>query len=137
MWWDYELRDTVWCPECRGKGVKVKNGIGEKQVEIMIEKSLVRESRHKIAKFCKKNHIRKLSFFGSVIRKDFSPRSDIDILVEFDPSHVPSFFKLVQFEEELSKLFNGRKVDLRTPMDLSRYFRDDVLAKAEVIYVET
>ena len=103
----------------------------------MIDKSIIRASKRKIAKFCKKNHIRKLSFFGSVLRKDFSRKSDIDILVEFDQAFVPGFFNLIRIEDELSSIFNGRKVDLRTPMDLSRYFRDEVLKKAEVIYAET
>jgi predicted nucleotidyltransferase len=87
-----------------------------------------------VAKFCEKNHIRKLALFGSVLRASFGPDSDLDILVEFKPGHVPGFFGLVAMEEELSKLFR-RRVDLRTPQDLSRYFRDDVLAEAEVQYL--
>lgn len=93
-------------------------------------------SKQKIAKFCKSNHILKLSLFGSALHGDFSSNSDIDILVEFKPAHIPSFFNLIRLEEELSKIFNGRKVDLRTPFDLSRYFRDEVLTSSEVIYVE-
>ncbi|MEW5803677.1 MAG: nucleotidyltransferase family protein [bacterium] len=87
----------------------------------------------KIADFCQRNHIRKLSLFGSVLREDFKPDSDVDILVEFEPGHVPSFFRLFDMEEELSSLL-GRKADLRTAEDLSRYFRDEVLANAQVQY---
>jgi predicted nucleotidyltransferase len=89
-----------------------------------------------IAAFCRRNHIRKLAFFGSVLRADFRKDSDIDVLVEFEPGHIPGFFRLVDMECELSDLFGGRKVDLRTPEDLSRYFRDEVLARAEVQYVQ-
>lgn len=90
--------------------------------------------RERIADFCRRHHIRKLSLFGSVLRKDFRPESDIDVLVEFLPGHVPGYFRLFDLEEELSNLFGGRKVDLRTPEDLSRYFRDEVVANAEVQY---
>jgi len=85
--------------------------------------------------FCKKHHIRKLSLFGSVLRADFGPKSDIDVLVEFEPGHVPGFFRLFDLEEELSSLL-GRKVDLRTPEDLSRYFRDEVIKHAKVQYAQ-
>ena len=87
-----------------------------------------------VADFCRRHHIRRLSLFGSVLGKDFGPQSDIDVLVEFEPGHVPGFFALYDMEQELSALAGGRKVDLRTPEDLSRYFRDDVLARAEVQY---
>ena len=86
--------------------------------------------------FCRRNHIRKLSLFGSALRSDFGPESDVDVLVEFEPGHVPGFFRLFDLEKELSSFFNGRKVDLRTPEDLSRYFRDEVVASAEVQYVQ-
>ncbi|MEW6382047.1 MAG: nucleotidyltransferase family protein [bacterium] len=91
-------------------------------------------SRKKIADFCQRNHIRRLSLFGSVLREDFRPDSDVDVLVEFEPGHVPGFFRLFDMEEELSPLFSGRKVDIRTAEDLSRYFRDEVLASAQVQY---
>ncbi len=91
-------------------------------------------SEGQLAKFSKQHHIRKLALFGSILRDDFRPDSDIDILVEFEPEHVPGFFDLMQMEEELTSLF-GRTVDLRTPQDLSRYFRDEVLEKAEVQYL--
>jgi len=87
-----------------------------------------------IADFCRRHHVRRLSLFGSVLREDFGPESDIDVLVEFEPAHVPGFFALYDMEQELSAMAGGRKVDLRTPEDLSRYFRDDVLARAEVQY---
>ncbi|MHB8169137.1 MAG: nucleotidyltransferase family protein [Thermoleophilia bacterium] len=83
--------------------------------------------------FCRRNNIRKLAFFGSVLREDFRPDSDIDVLVEFEPGHVPGFIRLARMERELSEIL-GRKADLRTPEDLSRYFRDDVIAEAEVQY---
>ena len=90
----------------------------------------------KIADFCHRYYIQKFSLFGSVLRDDFKPDSDIDVLVEFEPGHTPSFFRLFDMEEELSSMFNGRKVDLRTLEDLSQYFRDDVVADAEVHYVQ-
>jgi len=85
-----------------------------------------------LAAFCRRRHIRRLSFFGSVLREDFGDDSDVDVLVEFDPDHVPGlgFF---QAERELSDLL-GRKVDLNTPGFVSRYFRDEVLAEAQVLY---
>ena len=88
----------------------------------------------KIAEFCKRNHIRKLSLFGSVLRDDFSSDSDIDFLVEFEPGKVPGLIRLSRMERELSETLGGRKVDLRTPEDLSKYFREEVLARAEVQY---
>ncbi len=80
--------------------------------------------KEKISEFCRKHRIRKLSFFGSVLRDDFRPDSDVDVLVEFDPNHVPGldFFGM---EIELSEIL-GRKADLNTPGFLSRYFRDEV-----------
>jgi len=87
-----------------------------------------------IADFCRRHHIRKLSVFGSALRADFRPDSDLDVLVEFEPGHTPglAFFGM---EEELAELL-GRKVDLNTPQFLSPYFRDQVLAEAEVQYAE-
>ena len=88
----------------------------------------------KIEEFCMKHHICKLALFGSVLRDDFGTDSDVDVLVEFDSGHVPSFFRLFDMEDELSSLLNGRKVDLKTPEDLSKYFRDKVIANAQVQY---
>lgn len=87
-----------------------------------------------LRQFCEAHHIRRLSLFGSVLRDELEPGSDIDVLVEFEPEHVPGFFKLAEMEAELTSFF-GRKVDLRTPEDLSPYFRQTVLAVAEVQYV--
>jgi predicted nucleotidyltransferase/DNA-binding transcriptional ArsR family regulator len=89
----------------------------------------------KLAEFCRKHHIIKLSFFGSVLRDDFRPDSDVDVLVEFEPEHVPGF-AIIEMEAELSRLLK-RKVDMRTPGDLSRYFRDRVVREARVEYAET
>ena len=88
-----------------------------------------------IAVFCRRNRIRRLALFGSVLRGDFHPESDIDVLVEFEPAHVPGLFGIARMERELSAIF-GRKVDLRTAEDLSRYFRQDVLREAEVQYAQ-
>jgi len=90
--------------------------------------------RSRIAAFCQKHRIRRLALFGSVLRDDFGPKSDIDVLVEFDPGSVPGFLRLAQMERELSGLLEGGTVDIRTPQDLSRYFRDEVVASAEVQY---
>ena len=96
--------------------------------------SKIKIPSEKIAEFCIKNHIRKLSIFGSVLRDDFSSDSDIDFLVEFETGKVPGLIGLSRMERELSEILRGRKVDLRTPLDLSKYFREDVLARAEVQY---
>jgi len=98
-------------------------------------KTKIEIPKEKIAEFCKRNHILKLSLFGSVLHGDFRPDSDIDLLVEFDPDHIPGFFKLAHMERELSGIM-GKKVDLRTPHELSKYFRDEVLSEAEVQYAE-
>ena len=89
-----------------------------------------------IEEFCMKNHIRKLSLYGSVLRDDFSQDSDLDVLVEFEPGKVPGFFGVDRMERELSTILGGKKVDLRTPQDLSKYFREEVLSLAEVQYRE-
>ncbi|MEW6350115.1 MAG: nucleotidyltransferase family protein [Thermodesulfobacteriota bacterium] len=87
-----------------------------------------------IEAFCRKHHIRKLSIFGSYLREDFGPESDIDFLVEFDPEHIPGLIAFAGMEIELSEILGGTRVDLRTLQDLSRYFRDQVAAEAEVQY---
>jgi uncharacterized protein len=86
-----------------------------------------------IAEFCRRYGVRKLSFFGSVLREDFGPESDVDVLIEFEPDTTVGLLRLAQMEIEFSELL-GRRADLRTPADLSRYFRDEVLALAEVQY---
>ena len=86
-----------------------------------------------IAEFCRRNRIRRLALFGSVLRDDFTPQSDVDVLVEFEPDARVGLMGLARMEIELSGLL-GRKVDLNTPGYLSDYFRDEVLAEAEVKY---
>ena len=88
--------------------------------------------RQRIAEFCRRHHIRTLSLFGSVLREDFTPSSDVDVLVEFEEGCTPglAFFTM---EMELAELL-GRPVDLNTPHCLSRHFRDEVLAEAESVY---
>jgi uncharacterized protein len=92
--------------------------------------------KDKIETFCGRNHIRKLAIFGSALRDDFRPDSDIDVLVEFEPGADIGFFELYDIEQELSALFGGRKVDINTPQCLSKYFRDKVLTEAEVQYAK-
>lgn len=100
----------------------------EKRIQIDIP-------REKIAGFCRRNHIRKLSLFGSVLRDDFGPDSDVDVLAEFEPGHVPGFITLAGMEIELGEII-GRKVDMNTPDCLSPYFRDEVIKTAETEYVQ-
>ena len=85
-----------------------------------------------LAAFCRRHHVNKFMLFGSVLHQSFRPDSDLDVLVEFEPDHTPglAFFAM---QEELSSLL-GKKVDLNTPRCLSRYFRDDVMREAEVLY---
>jgi predicted nucleotidyltransferase len=90
--------------------------------------------KDKIAAFCRTHHIRRLALFGSVLRDDFRPESDVDVLVEFEPGHPVGLIRLAGIERELSVLL-GRKVDLNTAGFLSRYFRKKVLSEAEVCYV--
>ena len=96
----------------------------------------VRLDQEQITSFCRRNHIRWLAVFGSALRSDFGPESDIDLLVEFEPDHIPGLLGIARMERELSALLGGRQVDLRTPEDLSRYFRRQVLEEAEVQYAE-
>jgi hypothetical protein len=91
--------------------------------------------KERIKEFCKSHHIRKLSLFSSALRDDFSPESDLGILVEFDPAYIPRFIRLAGMEIELSEIL-GRKVDMRTVQDISCYFRDEVLNSSKVQYVE-
>ena len=90
---------------------------------------------NEIERFCKKHHIRKLSLFGSALREAFGPGSDVDLLVDFDPEHIPGLIRLAGMEIELSEIL-GRKVDMRTVEDLSPYFRREVLDAAQVRYAE-
>ena len=93
--------------------------------------------RDRIAELCRKNRIRKLSLFGSVLRSDFGPESDVDVLVEFEPGARVGFFELYDLEQELSGLLGGRRVEINTPKSLSPYFRDEVLSEAVPQYVQT
>ena len=93
----------------------------------------IKIDQKKIDEFCRQNHIRKLAFFGSVLRDDFKPTSDVDVLVEFEPDIPMGLIKMAGLEAALSRII-GFKVDLRTSKDLSRYFRDEVLASSEVQY---
>ena len=86
-----------------------------------------------LSRFCRTHHIRRLSLFGSQLKGTAGPDSDIDLLVEFEPEHIPGLFGIAGMEIELSELL-GKKVDLRTAGDLSRYFRDEVVRMAEVQY---
>ncbi|MBI4643154.1 MAG: nucleotidyltransferase family protein [Deltaproteobacteria bacterium] len=95
--------------------------------------AIIKIPKGRLAEFCRQHHIHKLSFFGSVLRDDFKADSDIDVLVEFSPDHIPglAFFAM---EQELSEIL-GRKVELHTPQFLSPYFRDKVMKEAEPQYV--
>ncbi len=95
----------------------------------------IRLDDERIAEFCRRNHIRKLALFGSVLRDDFRPDSDVDVLAEFRPGQAVGYIGLAAMERELSALV-GRKVDLRTPGELSPYFRDEVVRSAVVQYAE-
>jgi len=92
--------------------------------------------RERIEAFCRKHGIRRLAIFGSALRDDFRPDSDVDVLVEFQPDRIPGLLGVARLERELSPLFGGKKVDLRTPEDLSRYFRRSVVEEAEVQYAQ-
>ena len=89
--------------------------------------------KDRIAEFCKQNRVRRLSLFGSVLREDFGPDSDVDILVEFEPGTRIGLIRLSGLEIELGN-FVGRKVDLNTPGFLSKYYRDQILTEADVQY---
>ncbi|HEY1931516.1 MAG TPA: nucleotidyltransferase family protein [Acetobacteraceae bacterium] len=90
--------------------------------------------RAALAALCRQHHIRRLSLFGSVLKGTAGPNSDVDLLVEFEPGHVPGMLRLGGIEAELSSLLGGRRVDLRTPQDLSRHFRAEVVSAAELQY---
>ena len=103
-------------------------------VGMITNRSHIQLSSAQLAEFCRRHHIRKLAVFGSVLHGDARPDSDLDVLVEFEPGHVPGLIRLAGMELELSALLGGRKVDLNTPLCLSRFFRDEVLAEAEPVY---
>ncbi len=88
-----------------------------------------------LADFCRRNHIRKLSLFGSVLRDDFGPESDVDVLVEFEPGHTPGL-ALIRMQDELSLLLGGRTIDLVTAKFLNKRIRDKVITEAAVQYAQ-
>lgn len=88
-----------------------------------------------LSNFCRRHHIRKLSVFGSILTDRFNPSSDIDVLVEFEPGIRMGLIKMAGIERELSSM-TGKKIDMRTKSDLSRYFRDEVVSESEVQYAE-
>jgi predicted nucleotidyltransferase len=90
--------------------------------------------REALTALCRRHHIRRLSLFGSALKGTNRPDSDVDLLVEFEPDALPTLLTMAQIERELSPLLGGRKVDLRTAQDLSRYFRDEVMRTAQVEY---
>src|SRR6476660_639593 len=92
--------------------------------------ALIDVGQQELAEFCRRNGIRKLALFGSVLTPNFTETSDIDVLVEFEPAARVGYLRMAALEQELSELFGGRKIDLRTPAELSRYFRDDVMRTA-------
>ncbi|MBK7674928.1 MAG: nucleotidyltransferase domain-containing protein [Candidatus Accumulibacter sp.] len=98
-------------------------------------KRLLNLDEETLARFCEAHHIRRLSLFGSQLKGTARPDSDVDLLVEFDPDHVPGLLGIASMELTLSEMLGGRRVDLRTAQDLSRYFRDEVVRSAEVQYV--
>ena len=100
-----------------------------------MNKSIIDSNKEKIAAFCRRHYIKRLSLFGSFLQDKATPESDIDLLVEFDPEHIPGFLRLAGMENELAEIL-GCKVDLRTPNELSRYFRKEIVDSAEVQYAE-
>lgn len=93
----------------------------------------IQVDQQQIAAFCRRHHIRKLAFFGSVLRETFRPDSDVDVLVEFEPGFRLGLFDLIRMQQEFSALI-GREADFRTPEDLGRHLRDRVIAESEVQY---
>ena len=90
--------------------------------------------QQQLAAFCRRHHVRRLLLFGSVLTSRFDDDSDVDVLVEFASGQTAGLFEMVRMEQELSVIFSGRTVDLRTPQELSRYFRAEVLEQAELLY---
>jgi len=113
---------------CISAGIPLQFEAGGEEMPMQIT-----VDHQQIAEFCRKHHIRKLAFFGSVLRNDFRPDSDVDVLVWFQPVHIPGLLRLMAMQHELTDLL-GREVDLRTPDELSRLFRDEVVTEAEVQY---
>lgn len=91
-------------------------------------------AQDRLVDFCRRNGVRKLALFGSALTDRFTAASDVDVLVEFDPSERVGYLRMSAMERELGEIFGGRKVDLRTPNELSRYFRDEVLRTSVIQY---
>ncbi len=91
--------------------------------------------KERISELCRRHHVRRLALFGSVLRDDFGPDSDVDVLIEFEPGHTPGF-GFIAIQDELSEIL-GRRVDLNTPACLSPYYRDRIIADAEPLHDET
>ncbi|EXI79563.1 MAG: Nucleotidyltransferase domain protein [Candidatus Accumulibacter appositus] len=96
---------------------------------------MLNREEERLTRFCEAHRIRRLSLFGSQLKGSARPDSDVDLLVEFDPDHVPGLLSIAAMELTLSEMLGGRRVDLRTAQDLSPYFRDEVVRTAEVQYV--
>ena len=135
------INDSAQVVYCGSNGVVASPGTGEQVGRHHAEResgipplilARIRFDPERIAEFCRRHHIIRLSLFGSVLRDDFSPESDVDVLVQFDPSHTPAW-EFFGMQAELTALF-GRRVDLNTPGFLSRYFRDQVQAEAQTLY---
>ena len=95
----------------------------------------IQVDREALEDFCRRQGVRRLSVFGSALRADFGPQSDVDLLVEFEAGRVPGLLRLAGMELELAPIFGGREIELRTYEDLSRYFREEVRQTAESLYV--
>jgi len=102
----------------------------------MVRDPAIEIPREAVAEFCRRHHIKNLSLFGSVLREDFGPDSDVDVLVEFEQGRVPGLFRLAGMEMELASILGGRKVDMNTPGFLSPLFRAGVFAEAVLQYVK-
>jgi len=103
------------------------------EVNMPLQGPRIKISKSWIEQFCKTHHIVKLALFGSVLTDDFSAESDVDILVEFDPNHIPGFFGVVEMREELS-LNIGQEVDLRTPEDIGALSRKNLIQQSYLLY---
>ncbi len=104
-------------------------------LQIRVSRPNVEQHREQIQAFCQRHHICRLALFGSVLRDDFGPESDIDVLVEFEPEHMPGL-AFIRIQDELSELLGGFPVDLVTPKFLNRRIRDRVLSEAKEIYAQ-
>ena len=118
---------AILSPSSLGKRQPLVVGSGMNTIEFLL-------GSETISQFCRQHGVLRLSLFGSHLKGSAAPNSDVDLLIEFEPNHAPGLIGLAQMEAELSRLMEGRRVDLRTPHDLSRYFRDDIMREARVQY---